>query len=549
VEIGMADAPGFRGKRETAGDELASEKSYPVFDECIPEPLTRTGKYEVHYAHSSEELEAIQKLRFSVFNLELGEGLEESFKTGRDRDRFDPVCHHLMVNRGDTGDVVGTYRIQTNVMADTFDGYYSVDEFDLSRLPADVITNAVEVGRACVARDFRNRHVLFLLWRGLAAYMEKNEKRYLFGCCSLTSQDPVEGKRVMDYLRQEGHVHTGFEIRPQPGWECYDEANPPELPDTDDKVDLPQLFRIYLRYGAKVCGPPALDRFFKTIDYLVVLDIEDLDDDARATFFRKYRVAVRLLRVTLRLLALFLVLPVYYVWIVVSDAALRAARRLRGSRESTGLRRTRFIQHWARVVAKLLGMRRESRRAPPASPFFLVSNHVSYTDIIAIAAQVPCVFVAKAEVADWPVMGSICRAVDTLFIDRRSKRDIPRVMKEIETILQEGRGVVIFPEGTSTSGASMIRFKPSLLEIAARAGIPVSHVCVYYETPPGSPPASSAVCWWGGAGFMGHILKLLQLPWFRARLTFGEEPVRATDRKELATRLQESVERDFEPMA
>jgi putative hemolysin len=283
----MADAPHIRDPNEPAGVQVSSDQPYPVFEECLPDPLSRTGKYEVHYARSPTELEAIQRLRFEVFNLELGEGLEESFKTGRDRDRFDPVCHHLMVNNAETGAVVGTYRIQTNVMAEKYGGFYSIDEFELDRMPSSVVSNAVEVGRACVHRDFRNRHVLFLLWRGLAAYMEKNRKRYLFGCCSLTSQDPAEGRRVMEYLLAEGHVHDGFQIHPQPGWECYDPADPPPLPPTDERVVLPQLFRIYLRYGAKVCGPPAIDRFFKTIDYLVVLDIEDLDDDARKTFFKQ----------------------------------------------------------------------------------------------------------------------------------------------------------------------------------------------------------------------------------------------------------------------
>lgn len=283
----MADAPEIRENFDLTGVEVSSERSYPVFEECLPDPLSRTGKYEVHFASTPAELAAIQKLRFEVFNLELGEGLEESFKTGRDQDRFDPVCHHLMVNSRETGQVVGTYRIQTNAMAEAYHGFYAIDEFDLTQLPPAVVANAVEVGRACVSRDFRNRHVLFLLWRGLAAYMEKNSKRFLFGCCSLTSQDPVEGKRVMDFLVAEGNVHTGFEVQPQPGWGCYDPQSPPEIPLDGERVRLPQLFRIYLRYGTKVCGPPAIDRFFKTIDYLVLLDIEDLDADARKTFFKK----------------------------------------------------------------------------------------------------------------------------------------------------------------------------------------------------------------------------------------------------------------------
>jgi 1-acyl-sn-glycerol-3-phosphate acyltransferase len=257
---------------------------------------------------------------------------------------------------------------------------------------------------------------------------------------------------------------------------------------------------------------------------------------------------LRLWRVTWRLLAIALVVPGYYLWLRISDAAIRAAGRLFGSTTSTAMRRTHALHRWARAVATLLGMRMETRGSPPVAPFFLVSNHVSYTDIVLIAAQLPCVFVAKAEVARWPVMGGICRIVDTVFIDRTNKRDIPRAMAEIESVLGQGRGVVVFPEGTSTSGESVLRFRPSLLETAARAGIPVSHACLYYETPPGHPSARDTVCWFGGVGFLGHMLKILQLPWIRARVTFGGDVIRGGDRKELASRLHAAVEGNFEPM-
>lgn len=267
-----------------SSSEGSAVRTYPVFTDKIPPEAVRRGRYTLRFATRAEELDEIQRLRFGVFNLEMGEGLDASYKTGRDEDRFDPVCHHLMVTEP-SGAVIGTYRMQTNEMAERHIGFYSDDEFDLRQLPGDVVRNSIEIGRACVGKPFRNRHVLFLLWRGLAAYMQHNRKRYLFGCCSLTSQDPAEGKRVMNYLSAEGHVHPTIRIPPRPEWRCYDERFSLEPSEAAEPVKLPKLFSLYLRYGAKVCGAPALDRHFKTIDYLVLLDVEDLSADSRATYF------------------------------------------------------------------------------------------------------------------------------------------------------------------------------------------------------------------------------------------------------------------------
>lgn len=262
---------------------MTQPTTYPVFPQGLPDPSDVRGKYQLRFASNLEELEAIQALRFEVFNLELGEGLEESYTTGLDQDRFDPVCHHLMIVDVEMDKVVGTYRIQTHEMAEAHDGFYSADEFDLQGLPADVLANAIEIGRASVALEYRNQKVLFLLWRGLAAYMQKNAKRFLFGCCSLTSQDPADGKWVMDYLEENDHCHPQCVVQPQPDWVCYEAGFDPGPPR--ETIKLPKLFRAYMRYGAKVCGPPAIDRIFKTIDYLVLLDADELDRVTRALFF------------------------------------------------------------------------------------------------------------------------------------------------------------------------------------------------------------------------------------------------------------------------
>ncbi len=256
--------------------------AYPICGELLPPGEIVEGRYEVRFARAADELDELLELRYEVFNLELGEGLESSHATGRDRDEFDAVCHHLIVVERATESVIGTYRMQTSAMAAAHIGFYSDAEYDLSLLGAPVLDHAVELGRACIALDHRNTQVLFLLWKGLALYVSANHKRYFFGCCSLTSQDPVEGRAVMAHLEKRGHVHPGITVMPQPGFECYDEGL---ALDPRFRVKIPKLFRIYLRHNAKVCGPPAIDRQFKTIDYLVLFDVEAMSERQIRTFF------------------------------------------------------------------------------------------------------------------------------------------------------------------------------------------------------------------------------------------------------------------------
>jgi putative hemolysin len=261
---------------------LERDAGYPLSAEGLPERKVEHGKYVVRFARDSDDLDAVLRVRYEVFNLELGEGLDSSHDTGRDRDDFDSRCHHLMVVSSEDRRIIGTYRMQTAEMAARSGGFYSAGEFDVAELPAEVVSASVEVGRACVARSHRNRQVLFLLWKGLAAYLSPNRKRYLFGCCSLTTQAPAAGIRALSRLTSDGYRHPEFRVSPHPGFEC-------RLPEGrhagDEAVSIPILFRTYLRYGAKVCGPPAIDRAFKTIDFFVVLDIEALDSDLRRLYF------------------------------------------------------------------------------------------------------------------------------------------------------------------------------------------------------------------------------------------------------------------------
>lgn len=249
----------------------------------IDELLIPGGKYCVKIATRREEVEKALKLRFDVFNIELGEGLEESYETHMDEDEFDAQCHHLIVQLIETDEVIGTYRMQDNLMASSGHGFYTAQEFDISSFPDDVLENVVELGRACIHRDHRNGRVLFLLWRGLAKYLQLSGKRYLFGCCSITSQDASEGRAYFEYLRSNNYMHPTINADVQHEFECL---NVDPLVQYNGEVKLPQLFRLYMDLGTMVCSPPALDKKFKTIDFLILLDKEALSEQSKALFLK-----------------------------------------------------------------------------------------------------------------------------------------------------------------------------------------------------------------------------------------------------------------------
>lgn len=244
-------------------------KDYPCNQAGIPPLNSESGDYLLRFARDSRDLDAVCKLRFEVYNLELNEGLEASFQTHRDIDEFDAQCHHLMVLHQSSGEVVGTYRIQTGSMAMLRRGFYTAQEFDISGFPQEFLDRCVEVGRACIDRKHRNGRVLQLLWRGLARYLDWNGKRYLFGCCSLTSQDPAEGRALFRRLVALDHLHPTLYAIPKAGYEC--EAGMLAVMEAQ-QPRLPRLFEGYLNLGGLVCGEPALDRHFKTIDYLITVD-------------------------------------------------------------------------------------------------------------------------------------------------------------------------------------------------------------------------------------------------------------------------------------
>ena len=233
--------------------------------------------YAAHLARSVEEIRAAQTLRFEVFNLELNEGLEESYATGLDEDPFDAVCDHLLVEHLPSKQVVGTYRLQTGENAAKNLGYYCEQEFEFE-VYHPLRDEVVELGRACVHQQHRNLSVLGLLWKGIADYARARRARYFFGCSSITSQEPAIGASAYAELCRKSLADPRYRTQPRLEYDC------PLSCLSEERPKIPKLLRAYLGIGAKICGPPALDRQFKTIDFLTMLDLETLPEITRRRF-------------------------------------------------------------------------------------------------------------------------------------------------------------------------------------------------------------------------------------------------------------------------
>lgn len=230
----------------------------------------------VKTADSKDELYAALKMRHDIFLEEL---LKKRRRSGLDIDKFDKLCDHLIIIDKRTDTMIGTYRLQSSLYARK---WYTATEFHMKHIKKLPGTK-LELGRACVHPEHRNGVTIALLWEGITSYIEASGTAYLFGCSSIKTTDRDEIKQIYYYLNQNGHLSHEHRVRPKgkflvPGMKRQLRAQPVSeiMTNVTMKDMIPSLLASYLKVGAKVCGSPALDRNFKCIDFLTLLDVSSL---------------------------------------------------------------------------------------------------------------------------------------------------------------------------------------------------------------------------------------------------------------------------------
>jgi 1-acyl-sn-glycerol-3-phosphate acyltransferase len=211
---------------------------------------------------------------------------------------------------------------------------------------------------------------------------------------------------------------------------------------------------------------------------------------------------------------------------------------LRLRKNPTPLERALWLHESCKFVLRRTGFGLRVIGQPPARGL-LVSNHLSYLDIMLFGSVVPCVFVSKSEVRRWPILGLLAALGGTVFIDRSSKVSAAQAAQRIEKLLADGILVLIFPEGTSSDGTEVLRFHTSLFEPAIRAAVPVTAASIGYTAIPNV--SESSLCYYGDVSFGPHILKTMQLETVTGTIRFAPSGHSHPTRKHAAIETQRDV--------
>lgn len=211
--------------------------------------------------------------------------------------------------------------------------------------------------------------------------------------------------------------------------------------------------------------------------------------------------------------------------------------------------RNKIMTIWGRESAFFLSMDIETEGVPPEPPFFLVTNHLSYLDIVVLSATTKTTYVSKGEIKHWPLIGIMARTLGIIFINRTRKKDVKRVNKIISEQINERQGITVFPESMTSPGEKILPFRPSLLQHPAAEGLEVSYAAIQYQTSEKDVPAYQSVSWWGDAELYKHLILMGQNRKIKAKIKFGEKKLIDPDRKTLAMKLHQQITELFEPMA
>ena len=256
----------------TTDSPFPNDAAMPVTGVQFP-VLFRSGAVEVRFATTEAEVEAAQSLRYRVFYEEMGAiSSPEVAVLGRDCDRFDSDADHLLVVDRDCEDkVVGTYRIMHRKPAEPNGGFYTAQEFDISKLLAHP-GKIVELGRSCVDVGHRTRKVMQLMWKGIAAYIFHYRIELMFGCASLPGVDVGKHAMALSYLNENHRAPQ--DLCPRAHGRHFTPMNivAPEKIDARQVLNgLPPLIRGYLRLGGWVGDGAVIDQQFNTTDICVVV--------------------------------------------------------------------------------------------------------------------------------------------------------------------------------------------------------------------------------------------------------------------------------------
>jgi putative hemolysin len=242
---------------------------------CKVEVFQATENFILKTAESPFEMKQVLKLRHDVFYRELQNKETES---KLDIDELDSVCDHLIIIDKKNHKIVGTYRMISSTFSDRF---YSEGEFAIDGIKK-LVGNKLELGRACIHPDYRNGAIINLLWKGIAEYIKKTNTKYLFGCASVQSTDPLVASKILAYLRSKELSSNEFGVHPNPEFDS--EISEVEMESGMEK-EIPALVQSYILAGAKFHGNPALDRDFQCYDFFMMLKIDEMS----RLFRRRYR--------------------------------------------------------------------------------------------------------------------------------------------------------------------------------------------------------------------------------------------------------------------